>query len=257
MADECKSGLQVRPKHDEALTVPGARSGIIARGRQDAALLTTRHMPVAHDESGASIPEGICNKCWGDREGIPKPLVFAGCICADCSESFDQNWAGSAVTDWVLGAFPGPEPRRTERAWETRSCRFSCLVESFADDPMSRDERELFQRHIVSDDNWPQLYFYRNSVAQMKLHWAVCEPLDSLCTCIGPMTLDEVTCDYSGNRWPSCWPSGRSDWLEAVPFIRPATPEEVRTFIIVALRTALERAKKEHEGLSKQEVKPA
>jgi hypothetical protein len=34
--------------------------------------------------------------------GEHKQLVFAGCVCASCSEAFDRQWAGSAVTHWLV-----------------------------------------------------------------------------------------------------------------------------------------------------------
>jgi len=40
---------------------------------------------------------GRCNKC-----GEHKPLVFAGCVCAGCSDALDIQWAGSAATNWLV-----------------------------------------------------------------------------------------------------------------------------------------------------------
>jgi len=40
---------------------------------------------------------GRCNKCGED-----KALVFAGCVCARCSEALDRQWADSAATDWLV-----------------------------------------------------------------------------------------------------------------------------------------------------------
>ncbi len=38
-----------------------------------------------------------CNKC-GERN----ELVFAGCVCASCSEALDRKWGSSTVTDWLV-----------------------------------------------------------------------------------------------------------------------------------------------------------
>lgn len=79
MTDE--SQLQVARKKDEsALILSSARSSLVARGRRDAALL--------------AVP---CNKC-GER----KELVFAGCVCANCSDALDREWAASTATDWLV-----------------------------------------------------------------------------------------------------------------------------------------------------------
>jgi hypothetical protein len=74
-----ESQLQVRPK-DGRSSLLEVRSGLIARGRRDAAILV--------------VP---CNKC-----GRCKDLVFAGCVCADCSDAFDRQWAASGATNWLV-----------------------------------------------------------------------------------------------------------------------------------------------------------
>lgn len=75
------SQLQLRQKDAESsLILSPERSSLAARGRQDAALL--------------AVP---CNKC-GER----KELVFAGCVCANCSDALDRQWAASAATDWLV-----------------------------------------------------------------------------------------------------------------------------------------------------------
>jgi len=76
MSDE--SQLQVHT--ESALILSGARSNLIARGRRDATLLAPR-----------------CNKC-----GEAKELVFAGCVCAGCSEALDREWASSTASDWLV-----------------------------------------------------------------------------------------------------------------------------------------------------------
>jgi len=38
-----------------------------------------------------------CNKC-GERN----ELVFAGCVCASCSEALDRKWGSSTATDWLV-----------------------------------------------------------------------------------------------------------------------------------------------------------
>ena len=79
MSDE--SQLQVTRKSDESpVILSSARSSLVARGRQDAALL--------------AVP---CNKC-GER----KELAFASCVCANCSDALDREWAASTATDWLV-----------------------------------------------------------------------------------------------------------------------------------------------------------
>jgi hypothetical protein len=79
MSDEAQ--LQVTRKDDESwLVLSSARSSLVARGRRDAATL--------------AVP---CNKC-GER----KELVFAGCVCASCSDAFDREWAAAPVTTWLV-----------------------------------------------------------------------------------------------------------------------------------------------------------
>lgn len=79
MSDE--SQLQVTRKDDESSPVlSSGRSSLVARGRRDAATLATP-----------------CNKC-GER----KELVFAGCVCASCSDALDKEWAASTATDWLV-----------------------------------------------------------------------------------------------------------------------------------------------------------
>ena len=43
------------------------------------------------------MPQGICNKC-----GEQKELVLAGCVCGDCTDCLDRQWADSRAIDWVL-----------------------------------------------------------------------------------------------------------------------------------------------------------
>ena len=200
MRDE--SHLQVTPKDENySLNLSKVRSDLIARGRRDAALLAVR-----------------CYKC-GDHE----ELVFAGCVCANCSDAFDRQWAGSTATDWVLVAFRGLEPSVIEGIY-TRSDYCSCWWEAFDEESISREELEIV---ISTDDSWlPLLYVYtKTTFAQMKSHWAKCNPPDSLC--IGPITINEFAekdgdeCDYPK------WPHGRNPIRDAVPYVRPALPQEI------------------------------
>jgi hypothetical protein len=94
-----ESRLQVTRKDDESsLVLSSGRSSVVARGRRDAALL--------------AVP---CNKC-GEHKG----LVFAGCVCADCSKALDKQWAGSIATDWVLIA-KQPIEKEGESSWYAAS----------------------------------------------------------------------------------------------------------------------------------------
>jgi transitional endoplasmic reticulum ATPase len=45
----------------------------------------------------ASLTLGTCNKCGETME-----LIFAGCVCQRCSDLLQEQWGGSAATDWVL-----------------------------------------------------------------------------------------------------------------------------------------------------------
>lgn len=199
MSDEPR--LEVtRRDENTSLSLANVPSGLIARGRRDAALLTK-----------------LCKKC-GER----KELVFADCLCASCSDAFDRQWADSAATDWVLVAFRGPEPPKIKGIY-TRSSWFSLLWESYDEGAISR---EAVERGISEDPYWPILYFYANTThAQMKSHWADCDPPDSLC--IGPMTIDELAMKDDDAVYAHPWPRGRTPIRDAVPYVRPATPREI------------------------------
>lgn len=76
-----ESQLQIRPKDsDPSLGLSSAGMGLVGRGRRDAASL--------------AVP---CNKC-----GETKELVFAGCVCAACSDALDRAWGRSTATDWLV-----------------------------------------------------------------------------------------------------------------------------------------------------------
>lgn len=196
-------GLQVGRKCDEpSLIISPARSSLIVRGRQDAALLV--------------LP---CNKC-GER----KQLVLAGCVCANCSEAFDSQWAGSTATDWVLVAFRGPEPPGREG---TRSDSFSRVWEALDEERTSREELEKLKINSKNNPWWPLLYIYANATySEVKSYWAKRDPPDSLC--LGPMTIDEFARkDGDASVYANPWPLGRAAIRDAVPYVRPATPQEI------------------------------
>jgi len=162
---------------------------------------------------------GTCNKCGQLRE-----LALAGCVCAFCSRTLDENWANSDATDWVLVAFAG---------LDSYGDAISSIAEAVDDGTISRDElkeavaeneRAIAENRAVprfdetegSGWEWPRLYLYRNTTyVEMKSRWATSNPPDSLC--IGPMTFDEIA--EEGNR-PK-WPNGRG-MMRALPYIRPA-----------------------------------
>lgn len=196
-------------------------SGLIARGRKDAAILRQPSSPAVSEADNASISQGICNKC-----GRRKELVLAKCVCASCSEALDRGWAGSAATDWVLVAFPGPEPPTIEGDYDTRSYRISILAELVHDESITREE---LGRAISSDTSrWPHLYVYtKTTYAEMKEHWAKCNPPDALC--LGPMTVDEFyrVARYGEGDELGPWPRGRGEWQDAIPHIRPASSQEL------------------------------
>ena len=141
-------------------------------------------------------------------------------MCASCSDVLDRQWAGSTATDWLLVAFKGPEPPKIEDS-TSRFSFWASVGEAFDEGRISREELEAWAN---STDNWPLVYVYaRTNYAQMKLHWAKCNPPDSLC--IGPMTVDEFAENEEG-VYPNPWPHGR-DTVRGVPYIRPATPQEI------------------------------
>lgn len=202
MSDE--SQLQVRRKDDESsLILSSARSNLVARGRRDAALLAVR-----------------CDKC-----GEYKELVFAGCVCASCSDEFDKQWGRSTATDWVLVAFKGPEPPNIERL-DSRYYLFQCTGEALDEGTISREELEAAVSSIDVPRWWPLVYVYTKTThAQMKSHWATCNPPDSLC--IGPMTIDEFANeDGDEGAYPNPWSHGRNT-VRGVPYVRPATRQEI------------------------------
>lgn len=202
-----------------------AGSGLIARGRKDAAILRQPSSPAVSEADKASISQGICNKC-----GRRKELVLAKCVCASCSEALDRGWAGSAATDWVLVAFPGPEPPTIEGDYDTRSYRISLVAERMHRESVFREQLEWAISSYTS--SWPHLYVYTKATyAEMKEHWARCNPPDT--RCIGPMTVDEFyrVARYREGDELGPWPRGRGEWQDAIPHIRPATSQEMAQFL--------------------------
>jgi hypothetical protein len=209
MSDDPKLGVVKKEEHS-ALALSPRRSAIVARGRRDAALM------------------GECYSC-----GQARVLVFAACVCTECIDELDRQWAGSTVTDWVLGTFRGPQPVKAEDG-RSRLSEFYCLSEDF-DGPV--EDLEVFTK----DSFWPVLYVYTDTpYEQMKQHWARRAPPDSLC--IGPMTIGEFAfgagipraseapcAPYEDGKslYTSPWPHGRRDFFCFVPFIRPATAKEI------------------------------
>ncbi len=43
------------------------------------------------------MPDGICNTCCNQAG-----LVFRNCVCRECSDALDLQFASSTATDWVL-----------------------------------------------------------------------------------------------------------------------------------------------------------
>ena len=220
MSDE--SQLQVTPNTgDTALSLSKGRSGLIARGRQDAATLALQIPRAAEETAKVLIPEGVCNKC-GER----KELVLADCVCGSCRDGLDKEWAHVAATNWVLVAVKAH--------------------------PLDR----LVSKTLVAEGKPPRpdsllRYVYRNTTyTQMKSHWATCDarmglivdratPEDetqmrSVCGRSkrpdGPASSDIQEIGYADR------PTSHEDFavgpfggwpLSRLVFIRPASPEDV------------------------------
>jgi hypothetical protein len=177
-----ESHLQLTVKDgDSALSLSKARSGLIARGRSDAATLAVRFSGVTGEAAKVSIPEGVCNKCGERRE-----LVLADCVCGSCRDSLDKEWADVAATDWVFVAVVVVE-------WGARF-RGSVATGKPAGPELSSES--MFQREVPAKASVVEIlgalraslasakprrpdkvyrYVFRHTTyAQMKLHWATC-----------------------------------------------------------------------------------
>jgi AAA+ superfamily predicted ATPase len=169
----------------------------------------------------ASMTIGTCNKC-----GEHKELVFAGCVCRDCSDSLDKQWANSQATDWVLIAEPiflenrglQPSPRIDIIQALKRSLAEQAAREAKGYPRLSGLVGVSSDAEIFSFGEEPSRYVYRNTAyAQIKSHWATCNPPDDLD--IGSPTPEEVAIITSIS---ASWPK-----RPRLAFIRPATPEEI------------------------------
>jgi TPR repeat protein len=183
MSDEFQ--LQITPKDEgSSRSLSKVRSHLIARGRRDAGLI--------------AVP---CNKC-AER----KDLVFAGCVCASCSDALDKQWASANTKDWVLVTTYSPFIDIMEALKRTLAIKEgkSSLATSAGAIPARREAGTV-----------PNRYIYRDSTyTQMKSHWATCEPPSDFY--LGPATSEEVAQARS-----------LSAQQPDTPFIRPATPKEI------------------------------
>lgn len=165
MNDE--SQLQVRP--NSALRLSTARSGLIARGRRDAALLAPR-----------------CNKC-----GDAKELVFAGCVCDCCSAALDEQWAGSTATAWLLTRYRAPDPDRLLHMWE-----FVLVDTTYA-------QMKTYWASDDPDTQIPGFYRSRQPTSQesglQKSEWGT-RSNPSRGSTIRPATLEEVAAYQKSHR---------------------------------------------------------
>lgn len=170
----------------------------------------------------ASMTVGTCNKC-GER----KELILAGCVCRSCSDSLDEQWAGSTATDWVLVAKRSEDRENREPSSapdigegikksiaEREAKNFPPQLGLMSQLLCTSSDAELFDSAFDAPDR----YVYRNTkYSQMKLHWATCNPPDDLN--IGSPAPEEVAKMRSISV----------AWLKR-PYpslIRPATPEEI------------------------------
>jgi hypothetical protein len=92
-----ESPLQITP--GSSISLLKARSGLIARGLREAAML-----PGPCQDEGARTRVGICNKCCERRD-----LVLEGCVCECCGDVLDEHWGHSTATDWVLLTTPADD----------------------------------------------------------------------------------------------------------------------------------------------------
>ena len=212
-----KAGSLSRPVH--------SRSDLLSRGLHEAAgLLKSRAVNDRERTGPIRTALGICNKCARTGE-----LVLAGCVCPDCRDALDRNWAGSTVTDWVLVAFQGPEPPRQDGIY-SRSDLFSCAWEGLS-------EGWITPEQLQEDPSWrPVVYvFVGATYEEIKGRWARCDPPEELC--VGPLTIDEFA-QYTKEGqyddetyhpyYPSPWLQGRTALGNVVPYIRPATAQDLR-----------------------------
>lgn len=206
MKDETQ--LQVKPKDDgSSLTLAKAQSGLIARGRRDAAELTVKSSAPTIEQPKTPWLEGICNKCGERRE-----MVLDDCVCASCRDRLDKDWAGDTAMDWVLVAPEGPNS-------------FNRTI----------SEALVAQGKAPRDDRIVRYIYLNTTYTQMRSHWATCNWPCELCA--GIATPDDmahmraVCTDLKPERsanhdsmaiGPFCsWPRSR------LTFIRPASEEEI------------------------------
>jgi hypothetical protein len=276
------SHVQVTPKDENSsLSLSKVRSGLIARGRRDAALLL-------------AVP---CNKC-GER----KDLAFAGCVCTSCSEALDKQWASSTATDWVLIAKQLAE-EDGERPWYAVSVatRLSVLklMESDLEQtkrgsettgvPHKESEAQAGPVAVPSSERkqfWPPLgllasrspdaesgelpsgeelcrYVFRGTTyAQMKLHWAKSDSTGSLvigealpddrykidvqtiATYLNKVGVPPEEVEEASEAQVDKWWEAATEGRTNIAFIRPANPEEIGT------HNALLRDQKRHEPIA-------
>ena len=191
MTDESK--LQVTLKDDtSSLVLSPARSRLIARGRSDAAALGVR-----------------CNRCGEIRD-----LVFAGRVCASCSNALDRQWETSSATDWVLITNLESEQQK-QRDQEVRNI-MKALKDSLAI-AKGEEVRDQGKAPIPAAKVNPRRHIFRNTTyKQMKLRWAHQEPPDGSTFdhyCLGPMTAEEMVRAMATSN--------------SLPYIRPAIREEI------------------------------
>ena len=132
-------------------------------------------------------------------------LVFAGCVCAHCSDAFDRQWATCAATDWVLVTDFLSESRK--QSDQIRKKLNDCAAK------WTGEQVHTEATMTVTDtEPGPVRHFFRNTTyAQMKLRWADEKSLndDTLShRYLGAITAEEM--DFIGST--------------PIPYIRPAAP---------------------------------
>jgi len=174
--------VQVTRRSNASLLVASSGRNLVARALRDVALLGTR-----------------CNRC-----GEHKELVFAGRICADCSDALDTRWATCTSTDWVLVATRSV-PIIADIMEALKRSLAKARGETIPDEspsPAPRTESKQW-RYIFQD----------TSYAAMKVRWASQEQEDDDERSLGSASDEEIAIAESLGV--------------SVPFIRPATTKEI------------------------------
>jgi TPR repeat protein len=184
--------LVTRKTDESSLILSSARSGLVARGRREAALLL--------------VP---CNKC-GERSS----LVFAGCVCASCSDALDKQWGTCTATDWVLltNFVTEEQKQRNQKVAEIMQSLKASVAKA-----KGEQVREGGSLPSPFDGSRATSHIYRKTTyAEMKVRWANQEPENEFELSVGHCRLRDLANDNITGAMPS-----------PIPLIRPATSAEI------------------------------